>query len=643
MIAAIAESPGGALASPLVALALIGAAGIGAQWLAALVRLPSILLLLVAGIVVGPVLGWLHPRDLFQDVLDPIVSLAVGIILYEGGLSLRVKELGAHGRPILRLLTLGVVVTWTLATFGGIWIVGLPVEIALVLGAILTVTGPTVIGPLLRQVRPRGPAEAIARWEGIVVDVVGATLAVLVLRWITEGVGPDDEMGQVASTAIDLGKTLLAGSIFGVVGTYALVVPIRRHLIPDELENAVSLALALAVYVASDVVAHESGLLAVTLMGFLLANRKDISVHHIIEFKENLRVLLISTLFVVLAATIDLDALIATGPKGLAFVAFLILVVRPASVLLSTVGTKLALPDRAFLAALAPRGIVAAAVSSLFGLRLEAAGVEGAELLAPLAFLVIVVTVAVYGLGAGPVARRLGLSDPDAQGTLIAGAGPFALALGRALEKLGIHVVHVDTNRDAVARARLDGLTAHYGSILSSKVVEGLPLGGTGRFVGLTPNDEVNALAAAHFAAVYGKAHVFQSASAEGDGESDDLRRDLRGRVLFGRKASVGSLDVRIQRGATVKATPLTEEFDYEAFRAKNPADVVLLGVIADGRLELYTVDSEPAPKPGTTLLSVVPPEVTAAKGPASAAAAERALDAPAAAPGDPHPEPNLP
>lgn len=618
--------------SPMVALALIGAAGIGAQWVAWRLRLPSILLLLLAGILVGPVLGWLQPRALFQDILNPLVSLAVAVILYEGGLSLRMKELGAHGRPILRLLTAGVVVTWFLATAFAFWVAGLTFEVAMVLGAILTVTGPTVIGPLLRQIRPRGPVEAIAKWEGIVVDVVGATLAVLVVHAVTEAGAGGTAMQSATGAILDLGKTIFVGTAFGFAGTYAFVIPLRRHLVPDELENAVSLAVVLAIFVVSDQLAHESGLLAVTLMGFLLANRDDVSVHHIIEFKENLRVLLISTLFIVLAATVDLDDLIACGWRGLAFVGLLIVVVRPACVFLSTLGTDLKWSERVFLAALAPRGIVAAAVSSLFMLRLEAAGVEGADKLAPLAFLVIIGTVAVYGLSAEPLARRLGLSDPDAQGTLIAGAGPFALELGKALKKLDIDVLHVDTNRASIALARLDGLAAHYGSILSKKVVEALPLGGTGRFIGLTPNDEVNALASAHFAALYGKANVFQPASAEPAG--DEVRKDLRGRTLFGKDHTLASLDVAIGRGATVKATPLTEEFNFEAFVERFPG-AVPLGSFLEGRLTLFTSSGEPSLESGETLLSLVSPE---AKAPAPKDAGPKNVDAAVPVPDDPAP-----
>ena len=236
--------------------------------------------------------------------------------------------------------------------------------------------------------------------------MVGATLAVLVLHAVVEGAGAEGARHTLSTAALDLGKTALVGTVIGLAGAGLLGFALRRHLVPDELESPLSLGLVLLAFAGADSLAHESGLLAVTLMGFLLANRRDLSVHHIVEFKENLRVLLISTLFIVLAATVQVDAMLATGWRGVAFVAALILVVRPACVLASTIGTRLCHRDRAFLAMLAPRGIVAAAVSSLFAIRLQEVNVPGSELMAPLAFMVIIGTVAIYGLSAGPIARR---------------------------------------------------------------------------------------------------------------------------------------------------------------------------------------------------------------------------------------------
>ena len=589
---------------PLIALAVIGFAGVAAQWTAWRLRLPSILLLLLVGLALGPGLDVIEPRDLFGSALDPMISLAVAVILFEGGLTRKLKELGENAAVITRLLPAGVLVTWALATAAAHFIAGRPIETAVVLGAILTVTGPTVIGPLLRQIRPRGPSEAIAKWEGIVVDVVGATLAVLVLHAVVEGAGAEGARQTLTTAAIDLGRTALVGTVIGAAGAWILGLALRKHLVPDELESPLSLGFVLLAFAGADSLAHESGLLAVTLMGFLLANRSDLSVHHIVEFKENLRVLLISTLFIVLAATVEVDAMLSTGWRGAAFVAALILVVRPACVLASTLGTRLPHKDRAFLALLAPRGIVAAAVSSLFAIRLQEVDVPGAELMAPLAFIVIIGTVAFYGLSAGPIARRLGISDPDAQGTLIAGAGPFARELERALRAQGIDVILVDSNRAAVRAANMDGARAKRGSILSSSFLEGLELGGTGRFIGLTANDEVNALAAAHFSSLYGRAAVYQAATAEGAG--DEIRKDLRGRVLIGDAASLSGLDVQVRRGATIKATNLTEEFTLDDFSAKHGEDSTPIGVMDNGRLDLFTTDHNPEAEAGTVYLALI-------------------------------------
>lgn len=599
-------------AEVLADLALIAALGLGAQWVAWKTRLPSILLLLGAGLFAGPVLGLLDPERLFGDLLHPLVSLAVAVILYDGGLSLDLRELRTSARAILRLCTVGVAVTWVLATALGQWVGGLTFPVALVLGAILTVTGPTVIGPLLRQVRPKGQVEPVARWEGIVADLIGATLAALALHGLIDGLTAGTSAWMtIRSAVVGLLQTITVGAVFGGLGAAVLAIPIARHWIPDALQNPISLGVVLVVFVGADQLAHESGLVAVTLMGFILANQHKTSVHHIVEFKENLTILLISALFVVLAAAFDFDDLVNVGWGGLAFVLLTILVVRPAAVWASTAGTGLSRNERVFLAALAPRGIVAAAVSALFGLRLEQAGIEGAEVLAPLAFLVIIITVTVYGLAAGPLARRLGLSDPDAKGVLIAGAGHFSTAFANALQRAGVPVVLVDTNRAAVAAARLEGLRSFRRSILEADVVENLPMGGIGKLLAMTPNDEVNALACVHFASTFGRANVYQLAQS-GERGSTELRGGLRGRLLFGRTATAGALDARVRRGATIKATQLSPSFALDDLRERHGKDTLLLGRLVQGkRLDLYADEREPEAAAGDVLFSLVEPSPT--------------------------------
>ncbi|MEZ6016086.1 MAG: sodium:proton antiporter [Planctomycetota bacterium] len=593
----------------LADLATVAALGLGAQWLAWRFRLPSILLLLGAGLLAGPVFGLLQPDHLFGHLLHPLVSLAVAVILYDGGLSLDLRELRNSARAIVRLCTVGVAVTWVLATALGIYVAGLTFPVALVLGAILTVTGPTVIGPLLRQVRPKGQVEPIARWEGIVADLIGATLAALALHGVLDAhTSNATTIETLQSALLGLTKTISVGALFGGLGAAVLAIPIARHWIPDALQNPISLAVVLVTFVGADQLAHESGLVAVTLMGFILANQHKTSVHHIVEFKENLTILLISGLFVILAATFDVDDLRAVGWGGLAFVLLTILVVRPVAVFVSTYGTGLARNERMFLAALAPRGIVAAAISALFGLRLEEAGIAGAEALAPMAFVVIIVTVAVYGLAAGPLARRLKLSDPDANGVLIAGAGLFSVAFAKALQRANIPVVLVDSNRAAVATARLEGLRSFRRSILEADVLEHLPMTGIGKLLAMTPNDEVNALACVHFAGTFGRANVYQMPPAQ-ERSGAELRGDLRGRVLFRGVNSAGALDARVRRGAAIKATQLSSTFDLAAFKAQNGAGAVLLGRLIQGkRFELYSAERDAEAAPGDVLLSLVDP-----------------------------------
>lgn len=594
--------------TPLIALASVAVLGIGAQWLAWRIRLPSILLLLVAGLVAGPFTGWLDPDALLGDVLFPFVSLSVAVILFEGGLTLELGEL-TDIRPVLvRLVSVGVLVTWVLASVLAHWVTGLPWELAAVFGAVLTVTGPTVIGPLMRHVRPTGSVGAIAKWEGIVADVLGATLAVLVFQ----AIGGEHIAGTRSVALWGLPRTLLVGTVAGLAGALLLAVPLARHWVPDYLQSPVTLGVVLGVFTVCQSLQHESGLLAVTLMGFLLANQDvppmnrvvRFPVRHIAQFKENLRVLLISTLFILLAARITPADLRATNTGILLFVALLILVVRPIAVLLSTIGTRLTLRERVFLSWMAPRGIVAAAVSALFALRLEDTYPE-ARLLAPFCFLVIIGTVAVYGLSAAPLARKLGLSSANAQGALIVGAGPFARELARTLTAEGVPVTLVDTNHAAVSQARLAGLSAFYGSVLDEDRDHELELGGLGHLLALTPNDEVNTLAAMHFAELFGRARVFQLCPRDARKNSTEIR----GRDLFHPEAHFEELERRVLAGASVKRTHLTSEFDYEALQERYQGRALpLFRILADGSLQVFTAEDAPDAGPGDLLMSLVDP-----------------------------------
>lgn len=584
----------------LVQLAAVAVFGIGAQWLAWRLRLPSILLLLLSGFLLGPVLGIIHPDQLLGEALFPIVSLSVGVILFEGGLTLKLKELPVSGPVIGRLISVGAVATWIIATLAARFVIGLEWPMSILVGAILIVTGPTVVGPLLRQIRPKGRVGAILKWEGILIDPVGAVLAVLVFEVIRLG-----EVGSVPGFIL-LGvlRSLFVGLFFGLAGAGILIALLRRFLIPDHLQNGVTLLLLFAMFAISDLLAPEGGLLTVTVMGVVMANQSWVPIRHILEFKENLQVLLVGVLFILLAGRINIDNLLLVGWEAVLFVVILIVVARPVSVLLSTIGSPLNRSERLFLMWMAPRGIVAASVASVFAFELSEIGLAGADLLVPIIFLVIVITVIFYGLTAGPVARSLELAEQDPQGVLIVGANRFARELGQQLEKFGVKALLLDSNYRMITESRLRGLQAYHGNALLEETIENIDLGGIGRMAALTSNDEVNALAVLHYPEVFGRSEVYQLPFASG--ESYKTPSHLRGRILFGTEITYDFLDRQMDSGASVKGTPLTSSFTYEQFLAQNDGAIPLGVITQSGRLTFYTGDIQPSPKPGQTVLSLI-------------------------------------
>jgi NhaP-type Na+/H+ or K+/H+ antiporter len=584
------------IAVGLAAIVLLGAV---AQWIGWRLHIPSILLLLLAGFLGGPeVTGLVRPDEMFGDLLLPGISLSVAILLFEGALTLCWRELGDHRGVVGRLITLGAAITWLLAALAAYLLLDLHVDLALLVGAILTVTGPTVVLPLLRHVRPTGGAGSILKWEGILIDPVGAVLAVLVFEGILAG-----HVGwAMHDAALGIVKTVVIGTALGVIGALVLTQLLRRYWVPDHLHSPVAFALAVGVYALTNQFQHEGGLFTVTVMGAVLGNQRQVSVRHILEFKENLRVLIISAIFVLLAARVRIEELAALPIGVYIFLALLILVVRPLAVLACTARANLDTPTRIFLAAVAPRGVVAAAVTALFALRLESEGYTEARSLVPVIFLVIVGTVTIYGLSAGPLAIRLGLATRNPQGVLMIGAHRFARALAQVLQDMGVGVRLVDTNPLLVSRARLQGLPVHEGSAVSEQADEELHLAGLGRVFAMTPNDEVNALCALHYTDPFGRGEVYQLPA-----RSDALARHLRGRVLFGEEWDYSVLDERVAAGAGVKATKLTEQFDFAAWREKHGADAVPLVLVdGEGRLTVGTTEKPLQPTPGQTLIALI-------------------------------------
>lgn len=581
--------------------------GIVAQWLGWRFQLPAILLMVVLGIVAGH-MGLIDPDEMFGDLLLPIVALSVAVILFEGSLNLRIAELRQVGSVIRRLIIVGAGVTWLLTTIAAYWILDFQFDTAILLGAILVVSGPTVVLPLLRHVRPIGQVGPIVKWEGIVIDPIGAMLAVLVFEATLRGRVEDATWLVIAGIL----KTIAIGGIAGIVGAMVILFALRRYWIPDFLQSAVALMIVITAFTVADRFQEESGLVAATVMGFVMGNQRRISVRHIVEFKENLGVILVSGLFILLAARLDTGDFSDMDWQAAVFVALLILFVRPLAVLASTIRSSVTWRERAFITWMAPRGIVAAAVASVFALRLADTGHPDADELVPVTFLVIICTVAIYGLTVSPLARWLRLAKPNPQGFLIVGSHGWAREIATALKSNGYHVLVVDTDWGNLSAARSSGLHTFYASILSQYALDEINLGGIGRLIALTPSNTTNSLAALHFAPFLGRANVFQLVPAEGGevtGRREPVSQHLRGRLLFGPDVSYDRLSERFASGAIVKTTPLTEKFDYEAFKSYYGETAIPLFVINEaGNILVFTTDSRPTPKPGQTLISIVDP-----------------------------------
>ncbi len=599
-------------ASLPIFLASVLGLGLAAQWLAWRLRAPAILLLLLLGFACRWYFGDPEPL-LGRDLLFAIVSLSVAVILFEGGLTLRLAEVRETGRVVVLLVTLGIGITWLLTTLAAAWILDFCWPMAALAGAVLVVSGPTVVIPLLRHVRPNRRVGTIAKWEGIVNDPIGAILAtVIMVAIISEGGGAWHVIHTLGAWLVFLAVGAAVGTVFALAAIQLL----RRYWIPDYLQNPALLTAVIVCYLLSNWLRPESGLMAVTVFGLILANQRQVTVRHVVEFKENLRVLIISCLFIVLAARLDPDVLTDLRWPGVLFLAALILVVRPVAAVCSSIGGTLTWAERCFLAWMHPRGIVAAAVASVFALELAeaewlpAAVRDDAQRLVPVTFLVIVGTVAVYGLTVGPLARRLRVAESDPQGILFAGAGPLVRAIADVVQREGFPVLLVDLNQANVTDARMAGLPACWANIISEFAREELDLSGIGRLLAMTPSDEVNSLAAREYIELFGRAEIYQLAHRPGRiGSLQRLTAETPGRVLFESAAHFEQLDERFHAGEVVKATSLTTEFDYNAFlRYYGSAAEVMMVVESSRRLRIVTADANLEPQPGQKLISLVSP-----------------------------------
>lgn len=568
--------------SVLYTMAAVLVLGVGAQWLAWRLKLPSILPLLALGILAGPATGLLNPDEMFGPILFPMVSLGVALVLFEGGMTLRFRDIRGHGAVVTNLVSWGAVLNWLLIAAGAHYLAGLSGDIAMLFAALMIVTGPTVINPLLRTMRAENSVSQVLRWEGILIDPVGALLAVLVFHYVLTG------QNSLALFAESIG----AGTFMGLAGAWTLGFILRRHWVPEYLLNVLTLAWVVMVFAGSDALAHESGLLAVTIMGILLGNMRDVAVNEILSFKESLSVLIISVLFVVLGARVDPAEIIATGWQGV-IILLVILVARPIIVWLSTIRSGYRWQQKALISWVAPRGIVAAAVSSLFAIRLEESGHEGASTLVALTFLVILATVLLQSLSARRVTKALGLAEAEPNGMLFVGANSVARAMAKALQDQGYRVKLADTSYEEIRAARMAGLEVYYGDPISSHADQYLELSGIGRLFAVSRRSRWNTLACMKFRSEFGPQRVFSLRNSEDRKDTDRSRiaDEYAPPRLFTADVTFEKIASLLAGGAEIKTIRLGEDFSIEDYKRESGAKLIPLFSLGE-KQKLRVIDN---------------------------------------------------
>lgn len=600
----------------IFACALIGALGLGAQWLAWRLQAPAIVLMSLAGLTVGPVWALLFgtpllsPSQTFGDVFRPIVSLAVAVILFEGGLVLKFENLRDAGAAVRRMVFFGGPLAWVLGTFAAYFAGGLDLASAVVLAGVMVVTGPTVIMPLMRQSKLGGRPAQFLKWEGIVNDPIGALFAVASFEVIRVASLGESTVG----TALFILTAAAFGIALGVTFGWLMAKAFREGWTPEYLKAPLILASIVLCYALAEFMEKEIGLVAVTAYGMTLANSKLAGLTELQKFKEDIAVLLVSGVFVMLTADLTPETIgRALNFNTFAFLFCMLFLVRPLSVWIATYGT-LSRNEALLLGWIAPRGIVAVAVSGLFGSLLVDLSREGrfffsgADQITPLAFAMVFVTVVLHGFTIGPMSRALGLARKEKPGVLIVGANAWSQEFAKSLQSAGVETILADNSYRRLRGAREAGLDVFLGEVLSEDAELKLDHARFATVVALSTNDSYNALVCSHFAPELGRHMVYQLSLTDGD-EVDDrgLSLNARGRTLIRRGRTYDGLIRDQYRGWTFSRTRLTEKYTLAEFREDRPKADIIAEIRPDGTLSMIGPNREPRGGDGATLISFAP------------------------------------
>ena len=591
--------------SQALVIALVGVLGIGAQWLAWRTGWPAIVLMLAAGFLAGPVLGVFDPQETFGDLLEPMIGIGVALILFEGGLSLDFREFRKYGGGVWRLVIFGVPLGWLFGSLAGYYVAGLVLPVAILFAGILVVTGPTVVIPLLRQSAVQQRPAALLKWEAIVNDPFGALCAVIAYEYFRATA----EGGNVYDVVPEIAIAALISGLIGYAAAKAIAWSFPRGFVPEYLKVPVLLVVVVGIFVICNKIEHEAGLLAVTVMGIALANMHVSSLRSIHPFKQNIAVLLVSGIFILLSASLDLEQLRQFEWQFGAFLLVLLFVVRPATVLLSLAFSDVPWNERLFLAWIAPRGIVLVAICGLFALRLEELGFADGTLLIGLSFAVVVTTIIAHGFTINIVAKLLGVKGAGRPGILLVGSTPWTVALGVRMKKLDTPVMIVDSSWQSLKRAREAGLPTYHGEVLHEATEHNLDLTPYQVLIAATENEAYNALVCAEFAPEIGTDRVYQLGEGADDDDHHALPASLRGRALFTSGFGVSDVQERQMDGWEFRRTTLSAQYGVDDARENLPeAANMLLLIKPTGKLRFFTHAAAPTPEAGDTIISYSPP-----------------------------------
>lgn len=592
--------------SVLFEIMLIGFLGIGSQWISWRYRLPAIVVMSVAGLLIGPLFGIMNPAEDFGTLYDPIIAVAVAIILFEGSLSLNFKELRGLGRPVFRISTVGAFIAWILGSLTAHYIAGLSWAVAFVIGGLFIVTGPTVILPLLRQSKLKPRPAKILKWEGIIVDPIGALLAVFAFEIISYFTSQSHD-----GTSLLM---FLAASIFAAILGWACGRGVgwmfETGNIPEFLKSPVVFIVVIMCFTIADEITHETGLLAVTAMGMTLANMGISSVADMRHFKENMSILLISAIFIMLTASLDINIILHIFDyKIIVYVLLMMIVVRPLSIFLSTIGTDLSLNEKVLVGWIAPRGIVALTVSSYFAAILGDAGYEDARIITTLTFGLVFFTVVAHGFSMSWLAKKLHLSMEGRPGTIIVGSNTFTVELAKSLVKVKDPVIIVDSSWEKLRKAREAGIPFYHGEMLSEQTEYHLDTTPYEYLIAATEYHSYNSLVCTTFMPEYGRTNVYKvSPYKQIDSDTNDIVSKIGGRILFGADVSTEDLNRNIRSGYVFRQTTLTNQYNYKQYVAEREEQTVLLYIIKpSGRIIFYAEEMKTTPEIGDIVVSLSP------------------------------------